>query len=154
MSGRWSARLSGNPKRTARRAVARTPPPTYSGGCGRVHVPVHTPAHESAPDQTDSIRSSRPSISVPRSLKSIPSEARINSPCVRGFPWGEAKLKRSTVSNTSGPAGLSGLGLHEGGEVGEQRAVDDLDAGAHGVDVVGEQRELRTGHPRYIGGHL
>src|SRR5882757_10746034 len=84
----------------------------------------------------------------------ISSAARISSPCVRGFPWGEAKLKRSTVSNTSGPAWLSGLGLHERGEVGEQRAVDDRDAGAHGVDVVREQRKLRTGHPRYFGGHL
>ena len=31
-----------NAKRAARRAVARAPPPTYSGGCGRVQVPVQT----------------------------------------------------------------------------------------------------------------
>src|SRR6516164_3367291 len=242
MSGKWSARLSGSLKRAARRAVARAPPPTYSGGCGRVQVPLHTPASESAPDQTDSIRSTRLSISLPRLPKSTPSESystlRYPSPtvvcsrprlmlstsamssasrtgfhsgpsaqstlairfevrarniaaamiglqlhpcpvawgsstltegiprdsphcasssaadksllCVLGSPCGEAKLNRSTVSNMSNLR-LPRRRLQKRGKVGKQRAVDDLDAGAKGVDVVGEQRELGPGH---VGGHF
>src|ERR1700704_4866388 len=63
--------------------------------------------------------------------------------CVRGFPCGEAKLKRSTVSTMSGSVGARrGDGLDKRGKVGEQRAVDDLDSGAERADVVGEHPEL------------
>src|ERR1700743_1142707 len=49
--------------------------------------------------------------------------------CVRGSPCGEAKLKRSTVSTMSGSGGTRrGDGFDERLEVGEQGAVDDLDA--------------------------
>ena len=49
-------------------------------------------------------------------------------------------MKRSTVSNMSGLR-WARRRLQERGEVGKQRAVDDLDAGAERVDVVGEQRK-------------
>src|ERR1700742_2788357 len=65
--------------------------------------------------------------------------------CVRGSPCGEAKLKRSTVNNISGPNSLrvrSRRRLQECRKVGKQCAVHDLDAGSECVDVVGEQREL------------
>src|SRR3984885_11801222 len=59
--------------------------------------------------------------------------------CVRGSPCGEAKLKRSTVSTTSGSVGARrGDGLNERGKVGKQRAVDDFDAGSKTIYVVGE----------------
>src|ERR1700733_14775960 len=72
--------------------------------------------------------------------------------CARGSPCGEAKLKRSTVNSMSGSVGTwRGDGLNERSEVWEQRAVDDLDAGAERVDVVGEHSELRV---RYFSGHF
>src|ERR1700756_2469347 len=70
--------------------------------------------------------------------------------CVRGSPCGEAKLKRSTVSNMSSLR-WARRRLQERGKVGKQRAVDDLDAGANRVDVIGEQRKIGPGH---VGGHF
>src|SRR5271170_3237937 len=82
------------------------------------------------------------------------SAARISSLCVRGFPCGEAKLKRSTGSNICElRSGVSRRRrrLQERRKVGKQRAVDDLDTGAERVDVVGEQREIRW---RDVGGRF
>src|SRR6201997_4334871 len=67
--------------------------------------------------------------------------------CVRGSPCGEAKLKRSTVSSMSGLR-WARRRLQERGKVGKKRAVDDLDARAERVDVVGEQRKIGPGHGR------
>src|ERR1700751_3106147 len=78
------------------------------------------------------------------------SSAADRSPlCVRGSPCGEAKLKRSTVSNKSRLR--CRRRPQERRKVREQRAVDDLDAGAKGVDVVGEQRKIG---PWHISGHF
>ncbi len=73
------------------------------------------------------------------------SAAEISWPCVRGSPCGEAKLKRNTVSNICGlRSGFSRhLRLQERGKVGKQCAIDDLNAGSEGVDVVGEQGQIR-----------
>src|SRR3984957_5343444 len=82
------------------------------------------------------------------------SAARISSPWVRGSPWGEAKLKRSTDSTMSSlrlSVGRRRGRLQERGKVREQRAVDDLDTGAERVDVVSEQRQIRW---RNVGGRL
>src|ERR1700756_102731 len=79
------------------------------------------------------------------------SSAADKSPlCVRGSPCGEAKLKRSTVSNMSGLRWARSR-PQERGKVGKQRAVDDLDAGAERIDVVGEQRKIG---PRHSRGHF
>src|ERR1700741_1377010 len=68
--------------------------------------------------------------------------------CVRDSPRGEAKLKRSTVSNMSNLRWVRHR-LQESGKVRKQRAVDYLDAGPERVNVIGEQRQVRR---RDVGG--